>query len=263
MPVTVRVGAIPGIPDNYTQSMVEWGSWPEVVQVTYEVVWHSSNLSQPEQPPAEEQPPQQQNTTEPPDDKQPPTDIARDGDEEVPLNNNVGTLISPFVFSNNNGVQAAAQATVVQTIAPDTLVINGTIASFSMVQASLYILSGNWSMTANDTAISDFEANFTMVRSDGLDRQTYSLGNLTAVDARNVRIENGAMTMPSTVDVSINGMTIATRLNVTIAVEKLNVIKISMDGSQAILGKPIYGIVDALVRTSNGERQVIERGLTD
>jgi hypothetical protein len=53
-------------------------------------------------------------------------------------------------------------------------------------------------------------------------------------------------------------------VNVTIAVEKLNVIKISMDGSQAgILGKPIYGIVDALVRTSNGERQVIERGLTD
>jgi predicted secreted protein len=119
-------------------------------------------------------------------------------------------------------------------------------------------------MTANDTAISDFEANFTMVRSDGLDRQTYSLGNLTAVDAQNVRIENGAMTMPSTVDVAKNGMTIATRVNVTIAVEKLNVIKISMDANPTgILGKPIYGIVDALVRTSNGEKLVIGRGLTD
>jgi hypothetical protein len=265
MPVTVHVEAIPGIPDNYTQSRVELGSWPEVVQVTYEVVWHSSNSSHPEQPPTEEQsPPQQQESpAEPPDDGQPPANTPRDADE-VPLNNNAGTLISPFIFNNNNGVQAVAQTTVVQAIVPDTLVINGTIASFSMVQASLYILSGNWSMTANDTAISDFEANFTMVRSDGLDRQTYSLGNLTAVDARNVRIENGAMTMPSTVDVSKNGMIIATRVNVTIAVEKLNVIKISMDGSQAgILGKPIYGIVDALVRTSNGERQVIERGLTD
>ncbi|HEX2558019.1 MAG TPA: hypothetical protein VHK86_06825, partial [Nitrososphaera sp.] len=230
-----------------------------------EVVWHSSNSSHPEQPPTEEQsPPQQQESpAEPPDDGQPPANTPRDADE-VPLNNNAGTLISPFIFNNNNGVQAVAQTTVVQAIVPDTLVINGTIASFSMVQASLYILSGNWSMTANDTAISDFEANFTMVRSDGLDRQTYSLGNLTVVDAQNVRIENGAMTMPSTVDVSKNGMIIATRVNVTIAVEKLNVIKISMDGSQAgILGKPIYGIVDALVRTSNGERQVIERGLTD
>lgn len=261
MPVTVHVGAIPGIPDNYTQSRVEWGSWPEVVQVTYEVVWHSSNSSQPEQPPAEEQPPQQQESpAEPPEDRQQPTDTSRDADE-VPLNNNAGTLISPFIFNDNNDVQAAAQTTVVQAVVPDTLVMNGTIASFSMVQ-SLYILSGNWSMTANDTAISDFEANFTMVRSDGLDRQTYSLGNLTVVGAQNVRIENGAMTMPSTVDVAKNGMTIATRVNVTIAVEKLNVIKISMDGSQAgILGRPIYGIVDALVRTTNGEKLVIGRGV--
>jgi hypothetical protein len=259
IPVTVHVGAIPGIPDNYTQSSVEWGSWPRVVQVEYEVVWHSSNSSQPAQPPAEEQPLTQQENPAEPEDRQPLTDTARDVDE-VPLNNNAGTLISPFIFNNN--IQTASETTAVQAIAPDALVINGTIASFSMAQ-SLYILSGNWSMTANDTAISDFEANFTMVRSDGLDRQTYSLGNLTAVDAQNVHIENGAMTIPSTVDVAKNGTTIAARVNVTITVEKLSVIKISMDGSQAeILGKPIYGIVDTIVRTSNGEELVIERGST-
>jgi hypothetical protein len=256
IPITVHVGAISGIPDNYTQSNVEWGSWPEVVQATYGVVWHSS-----QEQPAEEQ--QQEGTTEPPDNRQPLTDTARDIDK-VPLNNNVGTLISPFIFNNNNNIQPASETTVVQDVAPDTLVMNGTIASLSMAQESLYILSGNWSMTANDTAISDFEANFTMVRSNGLDRQAYSLGNLTAVDSQNVDIDNGTMTIPSMVDVSKNGMTIATRVNVTIAVEKLNVIKISMVGSQAgILGNPIYGVVDALVRTSNGERQVIERGLTD
>ncbi|HEX2615282.1 MAG TPA: hypothetical protein VHL10_07300, partial [Nitrososphaera sp.] len=127
MPVTVHVEAIPGIPDNYTQSRVELGSWPEVVQVTYEVVWHSSNSSHPEQPPTEEQsPPQQQESpAEPPDDRQPPANTPRDADE-VPLNNNAGTLISPFIFNNNNGVQAVAQTTVVQAIVPDTLVINGT-----------------------------------------------------------------------------------------------------------------------------------------
>jgi hypothetical protein len=255
--VTVHVGAISGIPDNYPRSRVEWGSWPEVVQVEYEVVWHSSNSSQPEQPLVEEQPPQQKgNPPEPPEDRQPPTDTPRHANE-VPQNNNAGTLRSPFIFNDNNDVQAAAQTTVVQAVVPDTLVMNGTIASFSMKQA-LYILSGNWSLTANDTAISDFGANFTMVRSDGLDRQAYSLGNLTAIDAQNVRIENGAMTMPSTVDVAKNGMTIAMRVNVTIAVEKLNVIKISMDGSQAtVLDRPIYGIVDALVRTSNGRDVVI------
>lgn len=263
IPLTVHVEAISGIPDNYTQSNVEWGSWPEVVQVTYEVVWHSSNESEPAQPPVEEQPPDEQDTTEPEvpqDDRQHSTDT---DDFVEPLNNNVGTLISPFVF---NKVQAASQETVVSDIEPDTLVINGTIASFSMAQqgAPLYILSGKWSMTVNDTSVSGFEANFTMARSDGLDRQMFSLGHLTAVNSQDVRIENDTMTIPSTIDVWKNGAIMARGVNVTIITEKLNVIKLGLDGGQVgIPGGPIYGVVDAIMRTNNGEKLVIEHGQTD
>jgi len=263
IPLTVHVEAISGIPDNYTQSNVEWGSWPEVVQVTYEVVWHSSNESEPAQPPVEEQPPDEQDTTEPEvpqDDRQHSTDT---DDFVEPLNNNVGTLISPFVF---NKVQAASQETVVSDIEPDRLVINGTIASFSMAQqgAPLYILSGKWSMTVNDTSVSGFEANFTMARSDGLDRQMFSLGNLTAVNSQDVRIENDTMTIPSTIDVWKNGAIMARGVNVTIITEKLSVIKLGLDGGQVgIPGGPIYGVVDAIMRINNGEKLVIEHGQTD
>jgi len=42
------------------------------------------------------------------------------------------------------------------------------------------------------------------------------------------------------------------------------VIKLGLDGGQVgIPGGPIYGVVDAIMRTNNGEKLVIEHGQTD
>jgi hypothetical protein len=105
-------------------------------------------------------------------------------------------------------------------------------------------------MAMNGTAVIDFGANFTMVRADGLDRQTYSLGNLTAVGDSDLILGNDTLALTSPLDYRANGT--VTRVNATVTLEKLNVVKIETDNTG-----PIYGVVDKVVRNVNGERQVM------
>jgi hypothetical protein len=92
-----------------------------------------------------------------------------------------------------------------------------------------------------------------MVRTDGLDRQTYSFDNLTAVNESDLRLANGTVALTSVLDYHANGT--VTRVNATITLEKLNVIKIEMNSMKT----PVYGVVDKVVRNVNGEMLVMVR----
>jgi hypothetical protein len=108
----------------------------------------------------------------------------------------------------------------------------------------LYILSDNWSMAMNDTVVFDFIANLTMVQAGDLDKQTFSLDKLTAVNSSDMLLGNNTMALTSPLDLHhANG----TRLYATITFENLKVIKIQIDGMAA----PIYRMVDKDVRNSN------------
>lgn len=258
VPISMHVDApYGGVPDGYEQSAVEWGSWPEIVQITYKVVWH--NTTDPELP--EEQPPPQDDTEpasnddESEDDRE--SDEESEDDEPVPDDIPVGTVISPFIFDNNNDNDTTAapetdgSEQMLENV--DVLDINGTLTSFHFTKdMRLYILSGNWSMSMNGTAVIDFGANFTMVKADGLDRQTFSFDNLTAVSDSDLILGNDTLALTSALDYRANGT--VTRVNATVTLEKLNVVKIEMDD----MG-PIYGVVDKVVRNTNGEKQVMAR----
>jgi hypothetical protein len=251
VPISLHVDAPSGVPDGYEQSAVEWGSWPEIVQITYKVVWHDA--TDPE--PAEEQPPPQDDTGLASNDDESEDDQRDDEPEDDPVSDDipVGTVISPFIFDNNNDTTAAPETDGSEQLLEnvDVLDINGTLASFHFTKdMRLYILSGNWSMAMNGTAVIDFGANFTMVRADGLDRQTYSLGNLTAVGDSDLILGNDTLALTSPLDYRANGT--VTRVNATVTLEKLNVVKIETDNTG-----PIYGVVDKVVRNVNGERQVM------
>ncbi len=89
-------------------------------------------------------------------------------------------------------------------------------------------------------------------RSDGLDRRAYSLASLMAVNDSDLLLSDGTMALTSALDFA-NGPT--TRVNATIMMVKLNVIQIEL-GS---LSTPVYGVVDKVVRTENGETPVMVR----
>jgi hypothetical protein len=218
-------------------------------------VYRNINEPPPEPEPApEEQPPQDDGTTEPSSDDEESSDNDEESDpENVPT----GTLISPFIFKNET--TAAPPAGTKGAEQPqenvDVLDINGTLASFHFLNGmQLYILSGNWSMAMNDTAVIDFGANFTMVRADGHDRQTYSLGNLTAVNDSDLLLGSDTLALTSALDYHHANGTI-TRVNATITLEKLSVVKIELDS----MGTPVYGVVDKVMRTENGETLVMAR----
>jgi hypothetical protein len=93
-----------------------------------------------------------------------------------------------------------------------------------------------------------------MVQAGGLDRQMFSLDNLTAVNSPNMLLGNGTMALSSPLDLHhANGT--RTRVNATITVERLNMVKIEMDG----IGMPVYGVVDKVMLNSNGETHVMAR----
>lgn len=255
-PISLHVDAPSGVPDGYEQSVVEWGSWPEIVQITYKVVWHNATDLDPpeEQPPLQEDDGTEVAANDDESEDQEPEDEESEDDEPVPDDIPVGTLISPFIFDNNNTTaepETDGSEQLLENV--DVLDINGTLASFHFTKdMRLYILSGNWSMAMNGTAVIDFGANFTMVRADGLDRQTYSLDNLTAVSDSDLIFGNDTLALTSALDYHANGT--ITRVNATVTLEKLNVVKIEMDSAG-----PIYGVVDKVVRNINGEKQVMAR----
>ena len=271
--LTVYVDLLSGAPDGYTHRGVEWGAWPGTSQIRYDVVWHNATESEPpveEQPPVE-QPPQQ----DIPEDNEPPAPPVPDEDEtkvsdddeleeeeeEFEENDSTGALISPFVFKDktttasvteeDDEVEAEEQS---QQENADALYLNGAIASYYLLNGTqFYILSGNWSMAMNDTAVFDFGANFTMVRADGLGRQAYSLDNLTAVSDSDLLLSSGTMALTSPLDYHANGAT--EKVNATVTLARLSVIRIELGNMSA----PIYGMVDKVVQVENGETLAVER----
>lgn len=232
--LTVHVIPPSGIPDGYQQNNVEWGAWPEVVRLSYGVTWHSEPQQNDTQsvPPVEDDDGVQDNEHE---------------DEEDLEDDDSGIVLSPFIYRDETFASAIDDGSITLERLPseDALHINGTLASYQFLNETgamqLHIFSGNWSMVMNDTAVVDFDANFTMVRSDGTGRETSSLGNLTAVNGSEMNLVNDTISIKSTLDYHAHGET--TRVNATMTVESLNAITVELE----CRGAPVYGVVDKIV----------------
>jgi hypothetical protein len=247
--VTVHVDPPSGIPDGYQQDNIEWGAWPQVIQLSYGVTWHS----QPEQEPQQNGIPFARSTED--------NDEVEDNEPEEDLDDDVsGFVMSPFIYKSEESttsVTDAGNVTLEQPPREDVLHINGTLASYQFLNETgvmqLHILSGNWRLAMNDTAVVDFDADFTMLRSDGNGREVFSLGNLTSVSASNMNLVNNMISINSAIDYHAYGE--MTRTNVTITVQRLNVIVIELEG----MGAPMYGVIDKIVLVKDGQPIVMDR----
>ena len=174
------------------------------------------------------------------------------------------TALDPFLWQSNLTEITSDESETVG----DLLTINGTIASLAPpVTANAtsdssqvpLIIAGDWVMSVNDTAVSDFRANISIVSADGQSRENYLIANFTPVDSSAVQFDSNLITVASASSiVSDEGENI---VNMVITLERLNAVRIDLDG--AIDGNvtgPIYGVVDTLVISDNGEQaRVIAR----
>jgi hypothetical protein len=214
--------------------------------------------------------PEQEPISEPEVPRQDDSESDEQDEEEPASDDSGGAVRSPFVFEDEEDdkpiiapASTSGESTNVAQADQDVLVINGTLASYYILDnataleadmSQVYILAGNWSMTVNSTAVSDFAANFTIVTADGAARGVYSIANFAAVNSSNVQLGSDSITLASTADIQKGGS--AANVNITIAIEKFNAIKIEL-GYPA--GRPIYGVVDSLATVNNGELSIVPR----
>lgn len=261
--VTVYVTPPSGIPDDYQQNNVQWGAWPEVVQLSYGVVWHSG----------QKQESHQNNTSTAQSIEEDNAAAEEEMEDSVPRNEEEfedeysGIILSPFIYKDKE--ETTVSATILSTdtdnettmeqlsLSEDALHINGTLASYQFLNETsmmqLHLLSGNWSMAMNETAVVNFDADFTVMRSDGTSREEFSLGNLTAVNDSEMHLANDTISIKSTLDYHAYGET--TRANATITVQRLNVIVIELKGMNTT---PIYGVIDKIVLVQDGQMTVVK-----
>ena len=179
-------------------------------------------------------------------------------DEQLPTERSEDKEENPFPFlSESNETETASTNS---ELTGDSLTINGTIASlalpmnvsdFDVPPQRPYIVAGNWLMTVNDTAVSDFKANFTVVSADGLQRESHRIANFTAVNASAVQFDGDLISLASSSSI-ISGDSVQ-QIDMAITLEELNAVRIDLDGASAgnVTG-PIYGIVDKLVINEGG-----------
>ncbi|HKU50696.1 MAG TPA: hypothetical protein VJP79_12155 [Nitrososphaera sp.] len=206
------------------------------------------------------------------------------------------TVLAPFISQSELTESASDQPDVPEA---DMLTINGTIASLSPLSQSIlppqlatnssesdndaevegggsslslsssttnssstgpHIISGQWFMSVNDTAVSAFQANFTVVSADGSERDSYRLSGFAPVNSSAVQFDSNLIAISSSSSM-ISGEG-EQNVSLVITLERLNAVRLDFDatGIGGNVTGPIYGIVDKLVLSSEGEQvQVIQR----
>lgn len=107
------------------------------------------------------------------------------------------------------------------------------------------VVTGRWSIAVQNSTISNFSANLTMIATDGTNRHEIELGNFTSLTK--VQWRGDAATAVGTVDVAVNGTGKWDDASATIIVSRLQVISISLDSKDTdnrFAGQPIYGTAD-------------------
>jgi hypothetical protein len=168
------------------------------------------------------------------------------------------TILAPFVLQSDNTEIESSDA----GFTGDLLTINGTIASLAYANQSAGsapdIISGEWVVTVNNTAVSDFHANITVVNADGLGRMNYQIANFTAVNSSSVSFGANLVSIASSSTVLSRDS--GQDVNMVITLERLNAMRLDLDEVGGIGSGPIYGIVDKLTISQIGkEDQVIQR----
>ena len=113
--------------------------------------------------------------------------------------------------------------------------------------SSPYLVGGDWNINVESGNVTDFRANFTMVRTDGSDHHSHLFTNFKTGNNTDFILDPaGKTTINGTADVAVNGTVVWPGADTTLTIEKAKILTIQPEEEQAkqhFMGQPIYGIV--------------------
>jgi|GEM_PF-2783047 len=125
---------------------------------------------------------------------------------------------------------------------------NATQAAGSSSSSSTpFLVGGDWNINVESGNVTDFRANFTMVRTDATEHHSMLFTNFRTGNATDFVLDPaGRTTINGTADVAVNGTMTWPGIDTTFTIEKARVITIQpeeQEVKQHFQDQPIYGIV--------------------
>jgi hypothetical protein len=113
--------------------------------------------------------------------------------------------------------------------------------------SSSFLVGGDWSLDVESENVTDFRANFTMVRTDGSEHHSIDITNFRVGNNTQFQLDPaGTSTVNGTADFAVNGTSRWPGTDMTLTIEKARILTIQPEEEEAkqhFQGQPIYGIV--------------------
>lgn len=113
--------------------------------------------------------------------------------------------------------------------------------------SSPYLVGGDWNINVESGNVTDFRANFTMVKTDGSEHHSHDITNFKVGNNTQFQLDpKGKTTINGTADFAVNGTTKWPGVDTTITIDKATILTIQPqeeEAKQHFQGQPIYGVV--------------------
>jgi hypothetical protein len=113
--------------------------------------------------------------------------------------------------------------------------------------SSPFLVGGDWTLDVDSGNVTNFRANFTMVRTDGSEHHSHDITNFKVGNNTQFQLDpKGKTTINGTADYAVNGTSKWPGSDTTITIEKARILTIQpneQEVKQHFQGQPIYGIV--------------------
>jgi hypothetical protein len=137
----------------------------------------------------------------------------------------------------------------------------GTINSLISTPRDKWIATGNWSMNANNGALTFFQTNMTWFNKSGNATHTHEFLNFRPTEGRITIQPGNTVSLKGIMDVGTNHRVVWKNVDSAISVNNGKTITISLNDKQTnshFAGQPILGIVSLITRCSDVPLQAME-----
>ena len=137
----------------------------------------------------------------------------------------------------------------------------GTINSLISTPRDKWIATGNWSMNANNGALTFFQTNMTWFNKSGNATHTHEFLNFRPTEGRITIQPGNTISLKGIMDVGTNHRVVWKNVDSAISVNNGKTITISLNDKQTnshFAGQPILGIVSLMTRCSDVPLQAME-----
>jgi hypothetical protein len=137
----------------------------------------------------------------------------------------------------------------------------GTINSLISTPRDKWIATGNWSMNANNGALTFFQTNMTWFNKSGNATHTHEFLNFRPTEGRITIQPGNTVSLKGVMDVGTNHRVVWKNVDSAISVNNGKTIIISLNDKQTnshFAGQPILGIVSLITRCSDVPLQAME-----